>query len=94
MVQSSLNVEFLKKYMRVSSENDDELIGAILDAARQYAMTYTGLSAESLDMYADITIAILAICADMYDLRQVSVASTQVNPTVAQILNSHCMNLL
>lgn len=94
MVQSSLNVEFLKKYMRVSSENDDELIDAILDAARQYAITYTGLSAESLDMYADITIAILAICADMYDLRQVSVASTQVNPTVAQILNSHCMNLL
>ena len=39
-------------------------------------------------------LAVLALCADMYELRQATTTSLQVNPTTLQILSQHSVALL
>lgn len=94
MKVSDLTVDIVKNYLRVDGNEDDTLITAIMSAAVQYATSYTGLTTEGLDDYDDIPLAILTLCADMYDLRQYTVSGVQINPTVQQILGSHSCNLL
>lgn len=57
---------------------------------------YTGLSAEEADGHADLSIAALAVCADLYDRRTTAITGTIIaeNPVVAQILGAHAVNLL
>lgn len=94
MILTELDLPLVKSYLRVDHDNDDVLIVAILEAAVQYAESYTGLSTLELCEYPDVTIAVLALTADMYDLRQFTVPNTNVNPTAQQILSSHCANFL
>lgn len=94
MKASELDLATVKSYLRVDNVEDDGLIIAILEAATQFATSYTGLTSEELDNYADVPLAILALCADMYELRQFTVQGTDLNPTAQQILASHSCNLL
>lgn len=94
MILTELDLPTVKSYLRVDHDYDDVLIIAILEAAVQYAESYTGLSILELCEYPDVTIAVLALCADMYDLRQFTVSTGALNPTVQQILSSHSCNFL
>lgn len=94
MKASEIDLSTLKGYLRVDGDSDNELLLAILSAATQYAVSYTGLSSEQLDLYADIPLAILCLCADMYELRQFTVQTAGINPTAQQILSSHSCNLI
>ena len=94
MVVSEITVETLKKYLRVDGTTDDTLISAMLSASIDYATSYTGLTVEELNEYNDIPIAIMCLVAYMYDVRQFTMNGIQINPTAAQILGSHCKNLL
>ena len=92
MVVSDLTVAIMKNYLRIdaSDTTDDTLLGYILAAAVEYCKSYTGLT----DDYEDIPLAVLALCADMYELRQATTTSLQVNPTTLQILSQHSVALL
>lgn len=93
MKQSELTSETVKNYLRI--DGDDPLIDAILAAARQRARAHTGLSDNELDKYEDISLAILALCAELYDVRQTTIqGGAQLNPTTEQILNAYSVNLL
>lgn len=94
MKLSELDLATVKSYLRVDGVEDDMLITAIISAGTQYAVTYTGLSAEELDTYADVPLAVLCLIADMYELRQFTVDKAELNPTALQILASHSCNLL
>ena len=61
----------------------------LLTAARAYVRGYTRLSDNEIDEHEDITIAILALCSDMYDNRQMHVESDKVNRVVSSILDMH-----
>lgn len=91
---SEVTVEIVKNYLRVDDDRDDLLINAILSASIKKAEAITGLTVEQLEEYEDIPLAVLALCADMYDVRQATLTGTQLNPTVYDILRSHCVNLL
>ena len=91
---SEVTVEVVKNYLRVDDNNDDLLITAILSASIKKAESITGLTVEQLEEYEDIPLAVLALCADMYDVRQATLTGTQLNPTVYGILYSHCVNLI
>ena len=77
-------------------EEGEPLLPHILEAARRYVLDYTGLSAEEADGHADLSIAALAVCADLYDRRTTAITGTIIaeNPVVAQILGAHAVNLL
>ena len=91
---SEISLDVVKGYLRIDSDSEDILLNAILDASVEYALSYTGLTIEEMDGYGDIPIAILALCAEMYDVRQATVPTVHENPTVFKILGSHSKNLI
>lgn len=95
MKQSEITVEKVIDYLRIDDGADVDLIPAILDAARQRVMSHTGLTSEQLDKYDDVPLAILALCAELYDVRQATIqGGAQLNPTTERILNAYSVNLL
>lgn len=94
MKASEIDVSFLKCYLRIDGNSEDVLLQSIVAAAHAYAQGYTGLSMSELEQYEDIPLAILALCADMYDVRQATVDQSAPNLTTKQILDSHSINLL
>lgn len=83
------------------SEEDGNLMDAILEAAKSYVVSYTGLpilQAEGirnfLDEYEEVSIAVLVLCQDMYDNRSMYVEKGNVNKVVDSILGMHCRNLV
>lgn len=87
--------------------SETELL-AVMDAAKQYVCDYTGLPAvsvtdePSLDDYADLTIAWLTLCQDLYDHRSAYAdgiaagrqGGSAVNRTLDTILGMHARNLV
>ena len=94
MLVSELTVDNLKNYLRVDTNIDDTLLAVILPASKRFCAQYTGLALEDLDEYEDMPLAVLAVAADMYEVRQVTLNGTQINPTTAQILGTYSTNLL
>lgn len=94
MTVSELTVDNVKNYLRVDTDIDDTLLAVILPAAKRFCAQYTGLTLEALDSYEDMPLAVLAVAADMYEVRQLTLNGTQLNPTTAQILGTYSTNLL
>ena len=94
MLVSELTMANLKNYLRVDTNIDDTLLAVILPAAKRFCAQYTGLTLEELDDYEDMPLAVLVVAADMYEVRQVTLNGTQLNPTTAQILGTYSTNLL
>lgn len=93
MKLSEVTTDIVANYIRV--ESTDVLLPAILSAAIQYCVSYTGRTKEELEQYEDIPLAVMALCAELYDLRQFTVSSNaNMNPTTIQILNAYCVNFL
>ena len=67
----------------------------VLEALRRTDSSATFfVTDEEMDTYEDIPLAVLALCADMYELRQATTTALQVNPTTLQILSQHSVALL
>ena len=94
MLVSELTVDNLKNYLRVDTDIDDTLLAVILPASKRFCAQYTGLALEDLDEHEDMPLAVLAVAADMYEVRQVTLNGAQINPTTAQILGTYSTNLL
>ena len=94
MTVSELTLDTVKNYLRVDTDTDNTLLSVILPAAKRFCAQYTGLTEEKMDMLEDMPLAVLAVCADMYEVRQVTLNGTQINPVTAQILGTYSTNLL
>lgn len=75
-------------------EGEDISPDALLAAAKSFVRGYTGLSDEEMDEHEDITLAILALCADLYENRTVSGETSQANRVVEAILGMYRKNLI
>ena len=76
------------------TNEDLSLISSMQAAAVAYACGQTGLSAEELDNFEDITIAVLDVISDMWDNRSLTIDRTAPNTLVDNILFMHSVNLL
>ena len=94
MKVSDINTEILKNYLRIDGDDDNELLNHILQASIDFCKNYTGQDTEYLDQYNDIPLAVLCLCADMYENREYTTSNININPAIAQILGSHSNNLL
>lgn len=94
MKSSEISAETLRGYLRLDDNDPDVPLEALLAAARRYVTGYTGIDEAELDGHEDISIAILVLCSDFYDNRQMTVESDKVNRVVQSILDLHCVNLL
>lgn len=78
---------FVKEYFRQDGDEDDKLIGAILEGAKDYIVKYTGQSLNQLEESEDLTIAVLVLVAEFYDNRTISV-NERVNFRINTMLES------
>ena len=92
MKVSELTNAVIAEYIHIDA--NDTLIAPFLDAAKQYAASYTGRTISELDAYEDITIAVLALMSDMYDQRSMIVDKANINQTAIGILSAHSINLI
>lgn len=93
MKVSEITTTVVRGYLR-DDEADEGLVSAILYAATSYVKGYTGLDAAALDAHEDISLAVLVLCSDMYDNRQMVVDNDKVNRVIQSILDMHRVNLL
>lgn len=91
---SAITKNEAKDYLHVYHDEDDNLIEAILIAAKSFVKTYTGLSTENLDKYEDLSMAVFILVAELYDNRVYIVDKNNVNPVIQTILNMYSINLL
>lgn len=91
---SEASLSVVKAHCGVSGDDSDELLTVYMDAAKRLAEDYTGLSAQQLDDYPDITVAWLNIVNEMFTQRLVMTSGTQMNEFQRQILDMHSVNLL
>lgn len=91
---STLNLLSVKQYLRIDTDEDDELLGGIMDAAEGLIVSLTGLPAEAVRDISEMGYAYLCICQQMYDVRDMTVSKDSLNPIVQQIIYAHAVNYL
>ena len=91
---STLNLQSVKGYLRIDTDEDDELLGGIMGAAEGLIVSLTGLSAEAVRDISEMGYAFLCICQQMYDVRDMTVPKDSLNPIVQQIIYAHAVNYL
>lgn len=69
------------------SDADEKQLQTFLTVAKNYVANYTAL--EDLDEYADLVIAVLILCQDMYDNRSLYIDKNNPNKVVQTILDMH-----
>lgn len=97
MKLSEIDVPFVKEYLRQDDDEDDKLVGAILEGAKDYIVKYTGQSIEQLEESEDLTIAILVLCAEFYDNRTISVnerINLRINSMLESLMGRYSVNLI
>ncbi len=91
MKPSKITVNDLAEYLRV---DDTTQLKIMLNSAKAYVRSYTGLTDEEIDKHEDITHAIFVLVSEMYDNRVLTVKNDKANRVVTSILDMYCMNLL
>lgn len=69
------------------SDAEEKQLQTFLTVAKDYVTNYTAL--EDLDEYADLVIAVLILCQDMYDNRSLYIDKNNPNKVVQTILDMH-----
>ena len=69
------------------SDDDEKQLQTFLTVAKDYVANYTALT--DLDEYADLVIAVLILCQDMYDNRSLYIDKNNPNKVVQTILDMH-----
>ncbi len=96
MKVSELNRDTVASFIRADvTPSTSNILDMTLRGAITYCSSYTGLTEQALDEYEDMTLAVLALCAEFYDNRTyTAVENAVVNPTTQAILDKHSMNLI
>lgn len=94
MKTSELTLDVIKQYLRIDGNDDDILLNAFLSASIQYCTSYMGCTLEDLEKYDDVTIVILALISDSYEVRQFTTSTVTTNPIMQGVLDLHCSNFL
>lgn len=95
MKVSEITAEDLSAYIRVDlDENTEKLLTTLLNVAKKYIKSYTGMDDEETDEHEDIVIVVYILVQDMYDNRTLYVDKTNLNKTVESIINLYRKNLI
>ena len=84
-------ISYCNAYDDDTTKKDMEII---LNGVKSYIKSYTGLTLDRIDEIEDLTLALLAICSDMFDNRNFTVENDKVNKLYKSILDMHSVNYL
>lgn len=92
---SEISISDLVDYCRAEDGADTALfLYAALGAAKGYIKSRNGIDDAYMDAHEELTIAVLALVADMYDNRSLTIAGGKENPTITAILKMHDKNFI
>lgn len=91
---SELTLDTIKQYLRIDGNDDDMILNMLLDSAIQYCTSYMGCTREDLEKYDDVTVVVLALISDSYEVRQFTTSTVTLNPIMQGVLDLHCGNFL
>ena len=94
MKVSELTLPTIKQYLRVDGNDDDVLLNMLLASSIKYCTSYMGCTKNDLDKYEDVTIVVLALISDSYEVRQFTTSTITLNPIMQGVLDLHCSNFL
>jgi len=95
MKVSEITISDVASYLRLEDgEYSETELSNLLNAAKNFIKSYTGLTKEEMDKYEDFYIVVMILCQDMYDNRSLYVDKNNLNKVVDTILGMHCTNLL
>lgn len=95
MKVSEVTVTNVAEYLRLEvGEYSQALLTSLLNTAKEFIKSYTGLTNEQIDKYEDFYIVVMVLCQDMYDNRSYYVDKNNMNKVVETILGMHSINLL
>lgn len=94
MKVSELTLNTIKQYLRIDGNDDDVLLQMLLDASVQYCTSYMGCNKQELENYEDVTVVILSLISDSYEVRQFTTSTITLNPFMQGVLDLHCGNFL
>lgn len=94
---TELDLDFVKNYLKVDYTDDDNLISALIVAAKSYVDTMLGFKVTEKwpfrdDIPEELTVACLMIIAHWYDNRQIQTAGTlgdEIKFAVTAIIDAH-----
>lgn len=94
MKVSELTLPIIKQYLRIDGNDDDVLLTMFKDSAIMYCTSYMGCTEKDLEKYSDVTIVILSLISDSYEVRQFTTSTITLNPVMQGVLDLHCSNFL
>ena len=86
---SEITTADIAEFIRLAevSDAEEKQLQTFLTVAKDYVTNYTAL--DDLDEYADLVIAVLILCQDMYDNRSLYIDKNNPNKVVQTILDMH-----
>lgn len=94
MKVSELTLPIIKQYLRIDGNDDDILLTMFKDSAIMYCTSYMGCTTQDLEKYPDVTIVVLSLISDSYEVRQFTTSTITTNPIMMNVLDLHCGNFL
>lgn len=96
MKVSEIKGKTVADFGRIDEDAEDiDLIDQLfLPAAIEHISGYVGMSVAEMDKHADLSIAVCALCVQMYDNRSATVESDKENRTVREIVEKYSGNLI
>ena len=92
---SEVTVQSVADYLKLETgEYQSAEIQMVINAAKAFIKSYTGLDELNMDEHADFIPVLYILCQDMYDNRSCYVEKSNLNKIVDTILGMHCVNLL
>ena len=88
MRASELTTAYIKEYLRVPATltDDDAFISDCKAAAISFVTLRTGLTAEEVDTFPDLTVVVLELIQDFYDNRAIQIDYNKVSETADAII--------
>lgn len=95
MKVSEIQVSDVANYLRLEEgEYSEALLTSLLNTAKEFIKSYTGLTIDQIDEHEDFYIVVMVLCQDMHDNRTYYVEKNNLNKVVETILGMHSVNLL
>lgn len=95
MKVSEIAISNVADYLKLNAgEYNTTEIQVMIDAAKAFVKSYTGLDDLGMDAHKDFIIVVYILCQDMYDNRSMYIDRGNLNKVVDVILGMHCTNLL
>lgn len=94
MKLSDVSLDNVRDFCGISSDTSNDIVQILVDGAKHFVLSQTGLDEAEADDHDDLTLAFMTLVNEMYTNRTYTVDVQNVNPFASDIIGQHRTNLL